>query len=126
MGLGDVREALIEGQVFQLEVVRTPEERARGLMDRTSLPRDSAMLFVYEQEQELRFWMKNTLIPLDILFLDARGVVVNVHTMHPQPGATDDDLQRYPSAAPAQYAIEMNAGLAAEHGFGPGDQVLFR
>jgi uncharacterized membrane protein (UPF0127 family) len=124
--LGVVREALIEGQVFQLEVVRTPEELARGLMNRLSLPRDSGMLFIYEEEQPLSFWMKNTLIPLDILFLDARGVVVDVQTMHPQPGVTDALLQRYPSAAPAQYAIEMNAGLAAEYGIEPGDQVFFR
>ncbi len=125
-GVGDVQEALVGGQVFRLEVARTPAERARGLMNRPSLPRDAAMLFVYEEEAHRSFWMKNTLIPLDILYLDSDGVVVDVQTMMPQPGVPDSELTRYPSAAPARYAIEINAGLAQEHGIEPGAQVLFR
>ena len=62
-GVGDVHEALIGGQRFRLEVARTPVERARGLMNREILPRDSAMIFVYLQEDYRGFWMKNTLIP---------------------------------------------------------------
>ncbi len=125
-GVGDVQEALIGGQVFRLEVARTAEERARGLMNRPSLTRDSAMLFVFPEEDYRGFWMKNTLIPLDILFLDSRGVVVDVQTMTPQPGVRDSELTVYRSAAPARYAIEINAGMAREHGVEPGAQVLFR
>ena len=125
-GIGDVQEALIGGQVFRLEVARTSQERARGLMGRERLARYAAMIFVFEEEAQRSFWMKNTLIPLDILFLDSAGVVVDVQTMTPQVGAPDSELTVYPSAAPARYAIEMNAGLAMELGVEPGAQVLFR
>ena len=125
-GVGDVHEALIGGQRFRLDVARTPVERARGLMNRESLPRDSAMIFVYPQEDYRGFWMKNTLIPLDILFLDSRGIVVDVQAMTPQIGAPDSELTVYRSASPTRYAIEMNAGLAQELGIGPGAQALFR
>ena len=125
-GVGDVREALIEGRLFQLELARTSSERARGLMERTSLPENAAMLFVYGSEEYRNFWMKNTLIPLDILYLNARGVVVDVQTMQPQIGVLDGALKVYPSAEPARYALEMNAGLAETLGIVPGTQVLFR
>ena len=125
-GIGDVQEALIGGQVFRLEVARAPQERARGLMGREHLARDAAMIFVFAEEAYRSFWMKNTLIPLDILFLDSSGVVVDVQTMTPQVGAPDSELTVYPSAAPARYAIEINAGLAMELGIEPGAQVLFR
>ena len=125
-GVGDVHEALIGGQRFRLEVARTPAERARGLMNRESLAQDSAMLFIFQEEAYRSFWMKNTLIPLDILYLDSNGVVVDVQTMTPQVGAPDSELTVYPSAAPARYAIEMNAGLAQKFGIGQRAQALFR
>ena len=124
-GVGDVREALVAGRIFRLEVARTPSERARGLMERANLPQEDAMLFVFEAEEYRAFWMKNTLIPLDILFLDARGVVVDVQTMYPQIGAADNALKVYRSARPARYALEMNAGLSESLGIAPGTQVLF-
>ena len=124
-GVGDVREALIAGHIFRLEVARTSSERARGLMERANLPQEDAMLFVFEAEEYRSFWMKNTLIPLDILFLDARGVVVDVQTMYPQIGASSAALKVYRSARPARYALEMNAGLAESLGIAPGTQVLF-
>ena len=70
--------------------------------------------------------MKARLMPLDILFMDVQGVVVDVQTMQPQIGVADDALKRYPSARPARYALEMNAGLAEALGITPGAQVLFR
>ncbi len=124
-GVGDVLEALIAGRIFRLEVARTPSERARGLMERANLPQEDAMLFVFEAEEYRSFWMKNTLIPLDILFLDARGIVVDVQTMYPQIEAADGALKVYRSARPARYALEMNAGLAESLGIAPGTQVLF-
>ena len=124
-GVGEVREALIAGRLFRLEVARTPSERAHGLMERANLPQEDDMLFVFEAEEYRGFWMKNTLIPLDILFLDARGVVVDVQTMYPQIGALSAALKVYRSARPARYALEMNAGLAESLGIAPGTQVLF-
>jgi hypothetical protein len=125
-GVGGVHEALVQGHGFQLEVARTSSEQAQGLMGRASLPEDAAMLFVFERDDYLDFWMKNTLIPLDILFLDARGVVVDVQTMHTQIGVPDGGLKVYHSALPARFALEMNAGLAEALGIVPGAQVLFR
>ncbi len=84
------------------------------------------MLFVFSQEAPLNFWMKNTLIPLDILYMDSSGVVVDIQTMAPQPGVPDSELRSYPSAEPAQYALEINAGLAKSLGFAVGDQAYFR
>jgi uncharacterized membrane protein (UPF0127 family) len=124
-GVGDVHEVLIHGLRFQMEVARTPSERARGLMERASLPKDAAMLFVFEMEDYLSFWMKNALIPLDILYLNAQGVVVDVQTMHTQIGSLDSQLKLYRSARPARFVIEMNAGLAGTLGVMPGTQVLF-
>ena len=126
IGVGDVREALVRGSIFQLEVARTPSERARGLIERASLAEDAAMLFVYEREGYLSFWMKNTLISLDILFLNAKGVVVDVQTMHTQIGVPDGDLKLYRSAQLARFALEMNANLAEILEIVPGAQVLFR
>lgn len=123
--VGDVHEALIQGHSFHLEVARTPSERASGLMDRASLPEDAAMLFVFEREDYLSFWMKNTLIPLDILFLNTQGVVVDVRTMHTQLGVPDSELNIYRSTGLARYAIEMNADRAEALGVVPGTQVLF-
>lgn len=124
-GLGAVRELLIERHRFQLEVARTSSERLKGLMDRRSLPNDAAMLFVFSEERILSFWMKNTLISLDIVFLNSDGVVVDVQTMVTQIGVPDSQLIIYRSAQPARYAIEMNAGLGEELGIEVGDQALF-
>ena len=94
---------------FQVELARTEEERARGLMQRAKLSRLSGMLFVYPDEKPRAFWMKNTLIPLDILFFDARGVLVGM-----QENARPFDLTPLPSGAPARFALEINGGLAKQ------------
>ena len=125
-GVGGVLEALVGESLFHLVVARTSSERAFGLMERASLPEYAAMLFVYEGEAYRSFWMKNTLVPLDILFLSAQGVVVDVQTMHTQIGVPDGALKRYRSAEPARFALEMNAGLAESLGIVPGSQILFR
>ena len=98
-----------------LEVANDPEERAVGLMGRESLGRDRGMVFVYLEDQILSFWMKGTLIPLDIIFISGDSVVVDVQTMRPER-ETAPDLPITRSAAPARYAIEVNEGVAAECG----------
>lgn len=125
-GVGEVAQALIGGHRFQLEIADTPTERARGLMERPDLPEDDAMLFVFEGERSRSFWMKNTLILLDILFLDAQEQVVDIQTMHTQIGVPNSELISYTSAQPAQYAVEINAGLAAKLGITVGTQTSFR
>ena len=86
-----------------------------GLMGRESLGRDRGMLFVYVEDQILSFWMKGTLIPLDIIFISGDSVVVDVQTMRPER-ETAPNLPITRSAAPARYAIEVNEGVAAECG----------
>ncbi len=108
---------------FLLEVANSPEERSIGLMNRESLGQDRGMLFVFEQEQILGFWMKNTLIPLDIIFIDSSNVVVDVQTMRPEHEIAPEPLPIHQSAGPALYAIEVNEGVAAECGIEPGDKV---
>jgi uncharacterized membrane protein (UPF0127 family) len=105
-------------KTFTLEVADTSTSRTRGLMRRDSMPRDHGMLFVFPAEDERGFWMKDTRIPLDIVFLDAGGRVVSVHQMKPY-----DVKNTTYSAGPAKYAIELNQGVAAEAGVKPGDVV---
>jgi uncharacterized membrane protein (UPF0127 family) len=103
---------------FQLEVARRESELSRGLMFRQSMAADRGMIFVFDGEEERGFYMKNTYIPLDILFLDARGRVVSIHQMQPR------DLATTPSLYPAQYAIELNQGMAAKAGVKVGDELV--
>jgi hypothetical protein len=117
-----VREALGD-HVFFLEIADTAEERARGLMERASLPLDQAMLFVFETEAPWAFWMKNTLIPLDIIWMSSTLEVVDIQTMHPEPGKTDAELTRYTPRGAARYVLEMNAGQAQAYQLSRGMKV---
>ncbi len=94
-------------------------ERARGLMYRTALAEDRGMLFVFDEEQELSFWMKNTLIPLSIAFMDSEGRIVDIQDMK----ALDADPPHYVSAEPARYALEVNQGFFEERGVEVGDRT---
>ena len=100
---------------FRVEVADDPQERAIGLMHRESLPRFSGMLFVYERPQPVSFWMENTLIPLDMIFLDSGGVVQRVHA-----NAIPLDRTPIPGGPDIQYVLEINGGLAGELGIVPG------
>lgn len=109
--------AVINGHIFYLEIPKDDDAFYLGLGNRTYLPEDSVMLFIYRQEGILSFWMKDTLIPLDILFLDSSQIIVDIQTMQPEPGVLDYKLHSYRSRVPAMYAIEMNEGLAEKFGF---------
>ena len=84
------------------------------------------MLFVFQRERELSFWMRNTLIPLDIIFVDEDLNVVDVQTMRPEHEAEGGSLPIYASAAPARYAIEVNEGVASRCAIEPGAPVMLR
>jgi len=113
---------VLKGQRFTVEIVDTPEEQARGLMFRESLDADAGMLFVYPAPEPQAFWMKNTRIPLDILFFDdaARylGAQLNVPTCRADP------CPAYPGPAPARYVLELNAGRAEALGLQVGDPLV--
>jgi uncharacterized membrane protein (UPF0127 family) len=123
--LGTVR-LTIKEQAFELWVADDHEEQFRGLMFVTAeemapLP-DGAkrgMLFVFEREGRRSFWMKNTIIPLDIAYLDSDGVVVSLYTMAP----LDDRMGQYASRQPAQFVIEVNADVLGQLGVKEGDRI---
>lgn len=103
---------------LNVELATTPKARERGLMDRTDLPENAGMLFVFPVAEPLTFWMKDTLIPLDILYFDAGGRFVSSAAMTPCPPMTP--CPTYPSASAALYALEVRAGSIARWGVAEG------
>jgi uncharacterized membrane protein (UPF0127 family) len=102
----------LAGHRYTVEVATTDAQRERGLMFRDALPADHGMLFIHERQQPLAYWMKNTRIPLDILFFDdARKLVAQQRDV--PPCTLGDACPAYPSAAPARFVLELNAGQAA-------------
>ncbi len=101
----------------QVEIADTDAERQTGLSGRPTLAEDAGMLFVFDQEQPLSFWMKDTLIPLSIAYISTEGRIVDIQDMQPL------DETPHPSAEPAQYALEVNQGFFEEHGVQVGDTV---
>ena len=103
---------------FNISVVDTPESRAKGLMYVTELANDAGMLFDFKEERGVSFWMRNTFIPLDMIFVDAKGIVKNVHVnAHPH------DPTGIPSDGPVQYVLEIPGGRSVEIGLKPGDKM---
>jgi len=114
------KKILVGKTPLRVEVVDTLEKQERGLMFRQSLPENEGMLFVYREPQELAFWMRNTFIPLDIVFVGADGIILNIHQARPL-----DESVLYRSAGAAKYVIETNQGWFSRHGIRPGDRVTF-
>jgi uncharacterized protein len=105
---------------FNVELAETPAQMEQGLMFRRELAPDAGMLFDFKQPTMATMWMRNTLIPLDMLFVDEQGRIVNIHERAvPQSDAI------IAAAAPARVVIELNGGTAARLGIKPGDRVLF-
>src|SRR6266853_2828746 len=105
---------------FTVELAATPEQMEQGLMFRRSLGPDSGMLFDFKASSMAMMWMKNTLIPLDMLFVDQEGRIVNIHQR-----AVPGSLDTIAAAAPVRAVIELNGGTAERLGIRPGDKVLF-
>lgn len=122
-GSETVNATFSNGNWAVLEVADNSSERRKGLMNRETLPNNRGMLFVFEDEDERVFWMKNTLIPLDIIYLDAKKSIVDIDTAYPEPNTSESDLERYPSDQPAKYVIEVNAGFAENNSIKEGNKV---
>lgn len=103
---------------FTVDVALTPQQQAYGLMNRTSMPADHGMLFVFGDEAERGFWMKNTLIPLDMVFIKKNGVIHHIHE-----NAQPHDLTTAYSKGPVMAVLELNGGEASKLGIKPGDVV---
>ena len=100
---------------FNIELADTDKERAQGLMNRETLPKSAGMLFVYETPRRAQFWMKNTLIPLDMIFVDSAGLVTQVHSMAKPLDTTTIDGGR-----DVAFVLEINGGLANRLGIKAG------
>jgi uncharacterized membrane protein (UPF0127 family) len=109
------------GKTFSVEVADTREKQALGLMFRDSMPADAGMIFLFPNEAPRSFWMKNCRIPLDIMYFDKDLKMVSISANTPPCRA--ERCPNYPSTGPAMYVLELNAGVAAELGVGPGDQL---
>lgn len=105
----------LNGHALTVEVADEPDERSTGLMRRDSLPEDRGMLFVFPGPDTLRFWMRETTIPLDLAYLDAAGTIFQIEAMEPL------SLEVVESDRPARFALEVNRGWFAAHGVAVGD-----
>jgi uncharacterized membrane protein (UPF0127 family) len=117
---GDLAILRHDGQLsqFTVEIAATPAERAQGLMGRRQMPTSAGMLFVYPDAREVSFWMHDTPLPLDILYIDATGRVAKIAR-----NATPFDDTPIPSGARVQYVLEINGGLSARLGIREGAEL---
>ena len=109
---------------FTVEIADEPEEWRRGLMERPALAPEAGMLFLFPDVAPRSFWMMNTLIALDILFVDAQGYIINIHENVP-PCRPPRRCPSYASAAPARYVLEIAGGQTRARGIRVGDQLHF-
>jgi len=106
------------GATVEVEVARSFDERARGLMYRTDLPEDEGMLFIFRQRRDQSFWMKNTCLPLDMLFIDRDGLIVGIEENVPTLNEGS-----YRVGCPSVLVLEVNAGWSRRHGVRAGQMV---
>ena len=106
----DKQKIKIGSKIIQVEMAKTPDQHQYGLMNRNSLPENNGLLFVFENEQTLSFWMKNTFIDLSIAYIDKNKQIVDIQEMKATNQMMVGDLPSYPSSKPALYALEMNKG----------------
>lgn len=107
------------GVSFEVELALNNEDRARGLMYRRQMDDFAGMLFVFPDVKEAAFWMKNTLIPLDMIFIDENGIIQNIHS-----NAIPGDLTRIDAGQPVKAVLEINGGMAQKAGISVGNKIL--
>ena len=106
--------------IFTIEIAHTPEEMERGLMFRDHLEPDHGMLFLFDDDREVSFWMKNTLIPLDLIFTDASGRIVRIAER-----AVPFSTELIPSQKPVRAVLEVNGGTAERLHIEVGDRLVY-
>jgi len=114
------KEICFNSNCITAEVANSPQERARGLMYRTSLEENEGMLFIFEEPAKHGFWMRNTLIPLDIIWLNERKKIIHIATAQP---CMEDSCPSFVPKQNALYVIEVNAGFAEKNNIQIGDIV---
>jgi uncharacterized membrane protein (UPF0127 family) len=113
----------LKGKHFVIEIAADDASRERGLMFRDEMAADHGMLFLFEHPAMQTFWMKNTHIPLDILYFDQNYKLVSMQQRVPPCRSAGNDCPVYPSSAPAQYVLELNAGVTDQLGIKEGDEL---
>lgn len=108
----------IEGHSLKLQLALTDSERSRGLMHRSHLPENHGMLFLFETPEKQSFWMRNTRIPLDLAYFDARGRLLEIHSLYPY-----DENSVYSYSGKVLIAVEMNQGWFSRRNIRPGAQL---
>lgn len=106
---------------FTVEIAETPEQLRQGLMFRKHLAKEKGMLFLPDKERFMVMWMKNTLIPLDMVFIDRNGIIVDIAA-----STVPESLTQISPPMPVFAVLEINAGLTKEYGIVPGDKILHR
>jgi len=106
---------------FDAEIADTPEKSEKGLMYRKHMNENQGMFFIFEEERPLSFWMKNTYIPLDIIFIDSNYQIVSI-----SENCMPLSEQMIPSLKPAQYVLEINAGLSRKFGIKSNQKIIFK
>ena len=119
----NISKVCIKENCFSVELAISNEEKQRGLMFKESLDKDKGMLFIYNEESKQSFWMKDTLIPLDIIWIDKYSKIVNIATVEP---CKKDPCEIYSPDENALYILEINAGLTNEDDIKEGDIVVIR
>lgn len=111
---------------FEVEIASTDAQRKIGLMNRRSMPEKSGMLFVFEERGYVNFWMKNTLIPLDIIFIDEKSRIRHIaHNAQPCQSQRDNECPKYNSEEQIKYVLEINGGMAEKLGIRVGDKATW-
>lgn len=110
-----------KSHAFHVELALTPAQQAYGLMNRKSMPKDYGMLFVFQTDAHRSFWMKNTLIPLDMIFIKNDGTIGHIHE-----NAIPHDLTPVLSQGKARAVLEINGGVSSKLGIKPGDKVIHK
>ncbi|MDC7126414.1 MAG: DUF192 domain-containing protein [Spirochaetales bacterium] len=115
----DTKVVTINGINIDAEIADTQEARQTGLMNRKSMEDNHGMLFIFDRDQKLSFWMKNTYIPLSVAYVSSEGVIMEIHDMHPE------SLRPVDSVNSVRYALEMNQGWFEKNHIEPGDVLTW-
>ena len=110
---------------LEVELAQSPTQQAYGLMNRTKVATNAGMLFAFDQERILQFWMKNTLIDLDIAYIDKNKKIIDIQQMKAVTSILETNPPTYPSKLPAQFALEMNSGWFKKNKIKEGAQLSF-
>lgn len=114
---------IIGDKEIKVEVARTNDERAKGLSNRERLDEDSGMIFVFNKNSKPSFWMKNTKIALDIIWINDNKIVSINKNVQPEPNKKDSELKKYPAPSEIDYVLEVNGGFSDKNGIKAGSSV---